>query len=707
MDRGEIPTHTENRIESQSTSSLIQRIFWNETGQMSIFIALIFQVLFVFFAMVINVGLLVHDKINLQNAVDLAAYYGAQRQAELLNEIAHINYQLRQDYKLLAWRYRVVGTLGRHGTADAPTEQTLPPARKNNPGSLTDIAWVNPDYPADEPASVCVSNQMWKEMVENSSQEESYCHRPYGSTIPKIPDAPQVAPFVPGVAEAAAFTKMAQDLQRQSCQNAGPRNWVYTMQMIYAYKLAIATRKQFIKELRRNLIAAEPKDRNNESVKDGVLKTLQKNLTYANLAGFQGGEFKYINSMANANCNRGDDGEFIMPEILTAPALTYTYYLCEEGTTPNIQSHELQDGLDPAQVAKYDPSGLFRNLAKGEPEATNMFHSTLGFEKNPWCMAYVGVKAKTKTHKPFAPLGNPITLEARGFAQPFGGRVGPWYKSGWTRGAPTSADGARVDPLTSPRQNSDGGMDGGGQARMPNYSRYPGDKLGLKSAITMGAQNALIRGYSPPVPKANRLSLTWYTKFDGIPVHGDVLAQAGTSGDNLRRAEVAAVSPDLFDAIYYSIDPNYWDNYINHPERFANLQPIFGQTPAQISDIGGNMTDGIKMTTEFQIRNSVTAGGFDQTVLPKLYYVIRAWPNLLTGWVQQSALNYTFPVDKFGKCEEVAGDDVMIPGKCAVGGRVGYSVRFVSKAHLTQDKWTVGGESEGTGAILNPPPPDF
>src|ERR1700679_743889 len=91
----------------------VKKVLLNETGQMSIFVALIFQVLFVLFAMVINIGLLVHDKINLQNAVDLGAYYAAERQSEVLNEIGHINYQLRQDYKLLAWRYRVLGTLGR------------------------------------------------------------------------------------------------------------------------------------------------------------------------------------------------------------------------------------------------------------------------------------------------------------------------------------------------------------------------------------------------------------------------------------------------------------------------------------------------------------------------------------------------------------------------------------------------------------------
>ncbi len=84
----------------------------NRKGQIALFIALIFQILFMFFAMVINVGLLVHHKINLQNSADLAAYYGSMKQAESMNAIAHVNYQIRQSWKLLAWRYRMLRTAG-------------------------------------------------------------------------------------------------------------------------------------------------------------------------------------------------------------------------------------------------------------------------------------------------------------------------------------------------------------------------------------------------------------------------------------------------------------------------------------------------------------------------------------------------------------------------------------------------------------------
>jgi len=76
-------------------------------GQITIFVALVFVVLFTVFGMTISMGMFIHDKINLQNATDLASYYVASKQAEMLDAIAHSNYQIRQSWKLAAFRYRV------------------------------------------------------------------------------------------------------------------------------------------------------------------------------------------------------------------------------------------------------------------------------------------------------------------------------------------------------------------------------------------------------------------------------------------------------------------------------------------------------------------------------------------------------------------------------------------------------------------------
>jgi len=369
----------------------LKNILFNENGQLSIFIALIFQVLFVFFAMVVNIGLLVHDKINLQNAADIAAYYGAQKQAEIMNEIAHVNYQLRQDYKLLTWRYRVMGTLGRQGL-NAPTDATLPPARQSAPGNLKDTAWINPSYGPESP-SICVANDTWSDMIQNSSQLENYCFSIYGDPKPRIPDLPIIAPFVPGLVESAAFTKQAQQAQDASCAKAGPLNWAFTMQMIYAYKLSIAARKEVLWALRSNLIDANFKDRNNDAVKDGIVKTLTKNLTEGNRNGIQDpSQIQMINGLADPNCNTGDGGEFIMPEMRTVITLLYTNAYCQGDRSLFVAGQQDMEQLDPAAVAQWDPNGLMKMLGSGEPEQSNPLHSTLGFEKNPWCMAYVGVK---------------------------------------------------------------------------------------------------------------------------------------------------------------------------------------------------------------------------------------------------------------------------------------------------------------------------
>ena len=405
--------------------------FVSETGQMSIFVALIFQVLFVFFSMVVNIGLLVHDKVNLQNAVDMGAYYGAQRQAEMLNEIAHLNYQIRQDYKLLAWRYRVMGTLGRIANRD-PSDPNVPPARKSSGAGLTEKAYVHPSDGAGGFPSVCVSNDMWSDMLDNSPEEENYCWQPYDSATPPIPDVVVIAPFVPMVGASAAFTRLAQQAQSTACREAGPRNWAFMMNIFYAYKLSVASRKSLIWKLREHLVknSTDMVDQRGESIQQGIMQTITKNLTEANARTFNQEYFQVYNGLSHQGCAAGG-GEAFLPEIRTAPAMYYTLTEARAGTgcfyssLPHMQYQQIPGDL----LNAWDPQSTYRGIANGESDPSDPYHSSLGFEKNPWCMAYVGVRAKTKPHKPFAPFGKEVEVEARAYAQPFGGRVGPWYKN--------------------------------------------------------------------------------------------------------------------------------------------------------------------------------------------------------------------------------------------------------------------------------------
>ncbi len=81
------------------------------SGQISVLAALMIgTTFFLFFAFVVNTGMVVHAKINLQNAADMAAYSGAATQARQLNRIGILNYELRRQFKKFLFRYYVLGT---------------------------------------------------------------------------------------------------------------------------------------------------------------------------------------------------------------------------------------------------------------------------------------------------------------------------------------------------------------------------------------------------------------------------------------------------------------------------------------------------------------------------------------------------------------------------------------------------------------------
>src|SRR5271154_3984613 len=76
-----------------------------------------------FFCFVVNIGMLVNAKINLQNAADLAAYAGAATQARQLNSISYLNYEMRRQFKKFLFRYYVVGNMAQRQFPRAPGAQ--------------------------------------------------------------------------------------------------------------------------------------------------------------------------------------------------------------------------------------------------------------------------------------------------------------------------------------------------------------------------------------------------------------------------------------------------------------------------------------------------------------------------------------------------------------------------------------------------------
>jgi Flp pilus assembly protein TadG len=681
---------------SREVGRKLKSIFWNETGQMSVFVALIFQVLFVFFAMVINIGLLVHDKINLQNAVDLGAYYAAQRQAEILNEIAHINYQMRQDWKLLVWRYRVLGSMG-----VTNVKNTL-----SSSGAVLD----EPIDSDDSSARMCMTYQAWTQ-YQAGERKTDLCQRALGATIPAVPIVQVIAPWVPGIGAALASSQAALAMQKSNFRDAAPLNRAFAMYVIGAFKGAVAIRKQMIKTLRAKLVARDLLDLNDARVADGVEKTVRRNLTQANE---QTAEVEMINGLDREPCN-ANGGELSMPEVLTSVVLRVVDVSVDG--TPNIILH-----INGPIASAYDFNGLLESLRPGEPSAgsSSPYGSSLGFEKNPWCMAYVGVHATSKPRKPFSPFGEAVTLTARAFAQPFGGRIGPWYFSRWPRQSERSNGGERVDELTPARV--DPGNSGPAGVKFPNFSRYPGDPYGMRSRLAIAAQREIMGGFTN---SSGAVDLRWLATFISLPDSGDAASwkhedtdrQSEGNHKRLRAAEVAAVAPDLFDITYYSIDPSYYKSYLGDVSAFGASrwqgkiqQNVFVNEPPKVMlDIGGRrgtQLESFDVKTQIQV---AAEDGLAQNLRPNLYWVVQNWTHLLTSWAPHRAVNFGFPTDRFMNCDGKgeASDKVPIPGRCFAGGRTGYSVRLISRDHLLSPSWEIGGEGEAKGAILNPPGTNF
>jgi hypothetical protein len=90
----------------------MKKIYKSEKGQLSIFLGIIMVIVITMMGFIINVGLFVKAKINLQNAVDSAAWAGAAAQSRQLSNIAYLNWEMRNTYKEWMFKYYVIGQLG-------------------------------------------------------------------------------------------------------------------------------------------------------------------------------------------------------------------------------------------------------------------------------------------------------------------------------------------------------------------------------------------------------------------------------------------------------------------------------------------------------------------------------------------------------------------------------------------------------------------
>ncbi len=659
----------------------------NQRGQATILIGIIFQMVFIFFAMVINVGLLVNDKINLQNSVDIAAYYGAMKQAEILNTMAHVNFQIRQAWKLLNWRLWVLADIGRNQKYEDYIKGFY--SATDDPAS-----WITDDgsnYPV-----VCVRNAMWWD--ENHA----------GYTVNQIPEnfckkltftIPDLKPFHMGAAQSSfLFAPFFNVFHNQSiknsavfgkdCDKGGPANYYFAALIASSYKIAVAHRRNAMRDLQSLLISGNDfRDISGHSVKDTVETVFRKNLTLANKDSIQGIEF--VNSLAGQPFVVPIDVRLLMKytDIWRSGGCHGMVRDLAEAPTPTATigafTNQITGIVNAATQTDYAPSKpMSAAIFAGEDpkQVFDRLPSLVGFEKNPWVMAYVKVRATTRPKMLFSPSGSNVELVAEAYAMPFGGRMGPWYHDTWPAGQDTStgSSGNKVDSLLPFRTNEASPKTWADPGAEPNYSRFPGDTLGMKSSMSrvMGLRMLSL----------GREDLPQIQNDD----YGNILADVSSSNNNqdpmvrsskgfIRRAETVGIAPDLFDASYFSAQDHFRADLNKYAGSFFSTQIC----PFGCEDMG--------VPFPSQVEEQVTTTATDKGAS---YWKIKKVEHLNTGWSQEASDHYLPPG---------GGPSVLIGAAQPLGGRVGYSVKIVSEKFL-RDSLQLGGPGTGPGKIKNPPP---
>lgn len=804
----------------------------NEKGQVGIFVALIFQVIFVFFAMLVNVGLVVHHKINLQQSTDLAAYYGAMKQAEIMNVMAHVNFQIRQAWKLMAWRYRVLGTFG--------LEQNNNPAGLNGLNRIPiefPVKWAKANdndiaKPAYNPASrnhvcqnagqksngiaitdvpfMCLGHNGFGDWISApNGKEETFCkvdcraiESMEGFSITEIPKVGTAKIFGNGFGEAVQTAiDTANSTIRNVCEKMSP----ITTQMLalyYAnYIKDTQNRRAFIYMLNKNLGLREDQmlDIEGNRVLDGVENTLRHNLTEANLTSMG------PNSIATFNGVKSFSGgtsfaEGMLKEITFQRLLFFMVdcnYAAGDKFSIGMKSLYQEGTGELHQDISDDMPKLFQDKANIEAikdlfRLNNNESNTIGYEKNPWIQVYYGVKAISEPKIPFLPLAK-IKLHAASFAKPFGGSIGPWYFKNWESGDENNngrSDWENRTDINLPRRNISGLPTNPTlkQSRdfFFNYSTHVGDTFSNAGATTDPSnkgglantdivalyhhmlankygkdENSPSSKEKTEEPNTGKFQkplrwpkyVDWYhLKADISDPNWDPLAvdrQDGAPKNSyMRDIEISVVTPNQFDATYYSIEPDFYFNYANKlkTDVITKIAGAVGMSsiPLIPYDFGHSRDSVIPGVPEqFNVRHQmqVTHDLFKQhfnEVAPNAFMrfgldvLASKQSSLLTGWTFLNLTDFDkFPEPQagggkfsmlFGTCDgnsalnpwtdnftsPVTTNNPPVPGNCITGGRTGYSVKLISSELLRPGKIfeNLGGPGKN-GQIKNPIPEEF
>jgi len=421
-------------------------------------------------AFIINVGLFVKAKINLQNAVDAAAFSGAATQARQLTNIANLNWEMRNTFKEWMFKYYILGHMafnkGNNNLstnvlnskqiidfylqrpAVAGTADTIGFDKYNVPSicvhnnSTTDICPIYalpgiPRFPAVGVAGIseiheAFVNKLVQEKGENCSARTKINFLAslawaYSSGIKEIPGAPLIATNRVGAwPQALELAMRIRNLEmivnRPPVADLNASNLSQYYSVGQDIGLNERPMKAFMSAF-RNLGGGKYKDAiENGSGGDSAKDELAASFTMTEIAPqpFPADEKSVSGFLIPSKFNyQGETGvSALNKHYLDLQAMPVNY------TTLFTTFVTSQNKLDDSEETNVDAGCKVSKSAMPVPGYI------LGFVKNPEVLTYYAVKGEAEFTGLFFPRSDSASpgsfkLTAYAAAKPFGGRIGP------------------------------------------------------------------------------------------------------------------------------------------------------------------------------------------------------------------------------------------------------------------------------------------
>jgi hypothetical protein len=563
----------------------VQKAVIRAKGQVLILMALLMTTLIIFFGMVVNIGHLVQAKINLQNAVDLAAMAGASWQARYLNHLALINYRMRQNYKFVLFDIYV--TQSRHNQGFQEQVTRLPGSNMNL-GPIAGIDALGPNSLLSDPRTgelalgICQTipgfhrppraiEGEFPEFIGVSdlfSVTTDFCRLigSRGGRFTKLPEAPPI-PFLPMSGAISAAQANANRALRENCEASAGQNGAYFNYIIHHLRNRNDFQMREMANVLLNFNRAFSKDPDGEMVgassqgegDQSVMSTFLENLITANRDGVR--SLTYLNPPESRTFV--DDAFVSDPTVLTGesdPSGNFTKYFERQrvGFTLTVINSEWDGGgcsFKPV-LMKAKPSQVFLGLSRartGDGIGDREYRSVrIPFQ--------VTLRATVQPSLLFWPRGLTPTLVAVSSAKPFGGRIAPpienvTFEVSGTLKKTDEGQPANMSFYPGDVRDSDAPsrFPGVGHKRILKYLesllRYPGG--GMRTALnTMGS-----------MPTAERPSI--------IDSSMRVIPGSNPCNSNPMPFLCAALMPTLYEGLLWTVFPDPAQSLASNPAQVA------------------------------------------------------------------------------------------------------------------------------------------